>query len=246
MFGVMAVMLMGCRGPVNPSFDLSLREAADELDVMAENPVKLRRPVVVLAGWQDPNVGAPRVARMLREATGDERIISVAFFFDLTFERCRRKVLDAVREAFGDVEVDVVGVSMGGIVARYAALDEHDTPLRIARLFTISTPHRGARIAAVPFPDPRAGDMKRGSTLMEKLDAADRGYTIVPYVRLHDFMVGAHNASPPGDEVWWVNRPLLEPAHLFSYRDKRIIADIARQLRGEARYADPPPAALPR
>lgn len=243
--GVM-FFVTGCRAPVNPSFDLTMRDAIADTKRMAAAPVTLQRPVVVLAGWQDPGVGSASVAAKLRKMTGDDRIISVSFFFNMTFEACRIKTINHVREAFGDdVEVDVIGVSMGGIIARYAAMDQHDQPLRIKRLFTLSTPHRGARIAAVPFPDPRARDMKARSPFMQRLDAASRTYPIIPYVRLHDFMVGVHNASPLGDNPWWVSRPMLQPSHLFSFTDARLLADIARQLRGEEPFTHPPAAALP-
>ncbi len=64
-------------------------------------------------------------------------------------------VIDAVDQKFPSsdpevtTEVDVIGYSMGGLAARYAAMPAtavnlSKRRLQIGRLFTISSPHRGA------------------------------------------------------------------------------------------------------
>ena len=74
------------------------------------------------------------------------------------------------------VPVDVVGVSMGGLVARWAALapGRADTGdgrtagggctkrLNIVRLFTFSSPHRGAVMAETVHIDPAGAGHDRG------------------------------------------------------------------------------------
>lgn len=255
-----AVFLMGCAGigAENPSFDVSVSEAREALREMEAEPGRLERPVVVLAGLFDPGVASWNLARQLRSLTGDDRVISVAFPLAWSFDACRERAITSVEEAFPSedaawtTEVDVVGVSMGGLVARYAAMEpeEQDEParrLRIARLFTISTPHQGAALAAVPSLDSRQRAMRKDSDFLKELNDryTDTGYELYPYVRLGDRMVGPENAAPPGEVPWWVPARFLQPDHLTATLDPRIIADIARRLRGESPFTSEPREPLP-
>ncbi len=203
-----AAFLPGCSvgKQENPSFPLTVKQAKADLLWMREHPVTLQRPVVVLGGWGDV-MGLPPayLAEQLRQAVGDDRIISIGFGMCTTFDACRRRVLKRVGAAYpsDDVsqtqEVDVVGFSMGGIVARYAAStigdDGADHRLHMARLYTISTPHRGASMSKVVAPGSLARDMRPGSKFLERLDReqASQAYPILPYVRLSDTIVGANN-----------------------------------------------------
>ena len=228
----------------------------------------------------------------------------------------------------------MLGLSMGGLVARHAALPREDgRRLNVARLFTIATPHRGARLAdfrlsLLPVWDQKVLSMTTASPFLARLDAAERaawgdggadprhaaprvepldaplraedqatdhgaggddrladarlahfavagggaeeawtdapvddaaaegddgtatpaafrGYRIYPYVRLGDIVVGPENAAPAGQTPWWVHNPPLRSAHLAAAVDDRILADIARRLRGETPFAQDPPAPLP-
>jgi hypothetical protein len=61
----------------NPSFDLSVSRAKEELRQMRRQPVTLARPVVVIGGWGDVMGVAPAyIAEQLRKAIGDDRIIA--------------------------------------------------------------------------------------------------------------------------------------------------------------------------
>lgn len=287
--------LAGCSAddPLNPSFPLKLADAREELRAMAESPKPLKRPVVILSGIYDPGFLPWRMGNYLDElvSDGDERIVGVHFFWQGEFESAREHVIRAVDEAFPSddpewtTEVDVIAGSMGGLVARYAALPPRgsnddardDAPeqrlvdaringavtgqrnsprgrsnkpsrkLRIARLFTMSSPHRGARMAWVPVFDPRIRDMRRDSPFVAGLNAAlpHAPYELYCYVRLNDTTVGEENAAPPGQTAWWVQNIPLTSSHVSVYRDPRILADIARRLRGETPYTTDPPAPLP-
>ena len=102
-------------------------------------------------------------------------------------------------------------------------------------------------MAAFPTWNRLHRDLRHGSPFLMSLNdpAVEVDYPIYPYVRLGDQMVGAHNAAPPGQGVWWVaNRP-GEDAHMVATRDPRIKADIARRLRGEEPFTRSPPEPLP-
>jgi hypothetical protein len=138
---------------------------------------------------------------------------------------------------------------MGGLIARDAAISGDDgmPALHIARLFTISTPWRGAAMAGVPTLDERVVGMRPGSAFLARLDdeAPAAPYDVIAYVRLGDEIVGVGNAVPPSGVVHWVPNEPFEPAHLWAQRDDRILADIGRRLRGEAPFAMDPPEPLP-
>jgi pimeloyl-ACP methyl ester carboxylesterase len=168
----------------------------------------------------------------------------VSFFTCPDLAACRDRLLRAVEQAFpGEdltwtTEVDVVAQSMGGLVARYAALpppDGQGRRLRIARLFTISTPHRGARLACLPTLHPLHRSMRPDSPIVAALQAAlpQARYELYPYVGYHDLIVGREHAAPQGQTAWWVDTGPPGLAHLGAMLDPRIQADIARRLRGE-------------
>ncbi len=253
--------------PMNPSFTLTWAQAEQELHRMQENPVTLQRPVVVLNGWLDPGLASHKLVSELKDCGIDAKFVQVAFFGASDFEQCRQRLLDAVQEELckdgqkRTPRVDVVAFSMGGLVARYSALSAEQRAavfgedeitddgrrLRIVRLFTISTPHRGARMAGwVPW-DGLARAMRADSSMVAELNAVlpEQHYKLYPYVRLGDGIVGSVNAAPPGRYAWWVANPFLANAHLDAHKDPRIVTDIAARLRGEPPYATRPAAPLP-
>lgn len=252
------LLVVGCSAddPMNPSFPLRLEDAKAALREMRRDPRQLERPVVVLAGIHDPGVLAGSATTTLRRVTDEpDRVIKVSFFTASTFDDCRARVIEAVDAAFPNddpevtTEVDVVAISMGGLVARHAVQPEEGSPrrLRVRRLFTIATPHRGAKMAGVPTRDERILDMRAGSKFLSDLDtqASPEAPIVYPYVRLDDAVVGVDRSAPPGRNPWWVANIPLSLAHVGAGQDPRILADIARRLRGEEPYTLDPAAPLP-
>ena len=249
----------GCSAdePFNPSFALTYADAKAVLREMKLNPKPLQRPLIVVGGVHDPGFIAPGVVRKLQAVTScDDRIISVSFFGPglSTFEACGKHLVDAVEQAFPSDDpditgkVDVVGFSMGGLVARLAAgPNSPGKRLNISRLFTISSPHRGARLAGLPTADQRTIDMRPGSAFLADLDShlSEADYELLAYTRLGDMIVGPENASPPGMSPWWVANAPFSLAHLAASTDPRIIADIARRLRNEPPFTTTPASPLP-
>jgi hypothetical protein len=234
------------------------------------------------------------------------KIVTVSFMFCDTLDACRAKVIDAVERAWPSqsaqetVEVDVIGLSMGGVVGRYCAVDaipgaaagaafplartttasaamrsaattamttrsdvttrtttsraaSAGRRLRIARLFTISSPHLGSvQAAALPRVTQIQEDLRPGSVFLTRLAQEERdehdervAYEIVPYVRLGDGVVGPQYAAPAGQIAWWAPNMGVEAAHIGAMSDPRILADIMRRLRGEIPLTKAPPAPLP-
>lgn len=211
----------------------------------------LARPLVVLGGWRTPHWTCATLARRLAMQTdsGAGGALPVSFFTAHRIEDAAERAASAILERWpapegGRLEVDAVGISMGGIVGRLLAAmcagairspNGTAPPIRVVRLFTIGTPHRGARLARLIAPDPAARQMRAGSDFLRRLDEAlpASGLEVIPYARLHDGMVGARNASPPGMDPLWRRGPRLL-AHLTITRDEAFTRDIARRLKGEA------------
>lgn len=255
--------LTGCAGRdvQNPQFPLSVTDARDALRRMADERKPLARPVIVIGGYLDPGLAAQYVASRLKDATGDDRIYAFAAVGSDDFDDARRRFFAWLRTTVPDgldEHYDVVGVSMGGLIARYAAsglpelntdAEEDSQPGRLlmGRLFTISTPHRGAAMAGDESLHVLQRQMHAESEFLARLNAHEpmAGDTLVPYVRLNDAVVGVENAAPQGMYAWWLpNRP-LQASHTQSFSDPRILADIARRLRGEITFTLPNPQAPP-
>jgi len=259
----MVFSVAGCSAdrPLNPSFAITQRDARELLKEFKKNKQPYPRPLIVATGFLDPGIASLELASRLRGCTPDPgQVIEVSFFSVRTFDACRELLTRKVESRFPSddplqtVEVDVIGFSMGGLVARSAAVRcEEGVPgtavrkrLNIRRLFTISTPHLGAKMAGLPALDPRQRDMRAGSKFLCDLNegVASCGYELYPYVRLGDLMVGAENAAPPGRMAWWV-APGFSFAHNWAYKDPRIIADIVLRLRGQRPITTEPAAPLP-
>jgi hypothetical protein len=233
---------------------------------MRADPKPLERPLVVLSGYFDPGIAAAHLRKEFRHLTGDDRVIGVSFLFCGDFETCRQHVIAAVDKAFPNddptwtSEVDVVGVSMGrgswGATppsrrarARRPPAAGGDGCSRSARPTAGRRWRRCRRsadckstcgptpasCAASPTPRPHADAQGEPTGTSE----------LYPYVRLGDGIVGETNAAPHGRTPWWVPGEPFQTAHGMAAMDARIIADVARRLRGEAPLTSDPPEPLP-
>ncbi len=252
------VLLPACgytAGPKNELFEITRADARGEFARMRANPVELKRPVVILNGYRGPGYAVqPFLRRMAALTSADRRDWHAVNYTEVgSIERAAEIAANAVdaRWPSGDpdetIEVDVIGISMGGLVAREAALPPEargrgGKRLRIARLYTIGTPHRGATMAerlAIVNPGLQ---MTPGSAYLASLDEAlaEADYELIAYAQLNDTWVGDQNTAPPGhDPIWAPGTPIL--SHFRMTGNRLIVADIARRLRGESPLAEPSP-----
>lgn len=243
----------GCVGPANPSFDVPMPEAEQALRELAERPARLDRPLVILGGWADERKAVDAMTAAFVPLLGpDEQMLGVSFADCGSFEAAREKLLGSVAATFGaQTPVDVVAFSMGGLVARAAAKEHPDgRRLRLVRLFTISTPHRGAKLADVFGFGPLERGMRSNSQFLAGLNGAGAAasaleYELQSYVLRDDWVVGDVNAAPPGATPWWLPPQPWTDTHNAAFGDPRILADIALRLRHEPPLSHPPPAPLP-
>lgn len=256
-----ALAFIGCgTGPrtVNPTFDTSVEQAEELLREVAENPKRPDRPILLVGGYFDPTgVEIAGMRKQLEANFGEHNVHAVRYFAFSNFDRLAAELIQETDDAFGNgtqtdrtVTVDVVALSMGGLVSRHAALvgdAERGRTLDIRRLFTAGTPHRGAALATKVSPDALVRDMTPGSEFLQGLEDArpDADYELVSYVRLGDGIVGEANAAPPGQTPIWVDSMPWHRPHADALHDPRIQADIVLRLRGLLPLARQPQAPLP-
>ncbi|GJM18348.1 MAG: hypothetical protein DHS20C14_05610 [Phycisphaeraceae bacterium] len=214
-------------------------EAARLRRRLRRTPKPLDRPVIVISGYLDPGLYARVVARELRRLTSHTKTdFHVARFpLDGPIEPMGERVVEQMRTIAGDAPAsfDLVGLSMGGLVARHAAAVCAETDnLRVARAFTQGTPHLGSALAERIAPTEAARQMRPGSGFLRALDAElDRsGLDITAYQMDADTVIGDGNGAPTGRPGIRLPRRAGEP-HLHIMADPIAILDIARRLRGE-------------
>lgn len=219
---------------------------------MQAAPHALHHPLLIVGGMLDPGIASSWLRSRFSAITGDGRVVSVSLGECMSMDDCCEKIIRAVDAAYPSpggnqtAEVDVIGFSLGGVASRYASLPTAHRRLNIARLFTISSPMRGALAAQrLPLMHPLQRDLRPGSDVVNALNASKPTYPIYSYIRLGDTVVGQENAALEGTAVWWVPDAPMTAPHSGAYFDARILADIARRLRDETPLARSPASALP-
>jgi pimeloyl-ACP methyl ester carboxylesterase len=242
---------MADRRYLNPDFHLDDEPLEADFARMRADPRPLERPVVILGGWHSPGVANWGLAGRLTPSTSrrPEDFLSITY-------PTRLSLPSAAGAAFRLIEsrglrardIDLIGISMGGILARALAANTFALgDLKVRRVFTIASPHRGAKIAKVVIPDAAAWDMRPGSRFLTALNKCDLCHELHCYGALRDWWIGARNTAPPNLNPYWIDvAPGLGRlcTHFAINHEKRVMADIARRLRGEepvARRASQPP-----
>jgi hypothetical protein len=225
----------------NPNFHIDEAALERESARMRADLKPLTRPVVVLGGWHSPGVANWGVASVLLPHTSGkaEDFLSITYPLKVTLRSAAEAAIEAMRtRGFWERELDFVGISMGGVLARAIACGAfgHDEP-NVKRIFTIAAPHRGAKIASLAILDACAWDLRPGSRFMSDLNArSSNGLELVCYGALRDWWIGASNTAPPGMNPNWVDVPRgigRLCSHFAVNHDRRVLLDIARRLRGE-------------
>ncbi|CAG0999055.1 hypothetical protein PHYC_02752 [Phycisphaerales bacterium] len=233
----------------NPGFALTVGKALEAMRSARGKPVRLARPVVVLDGWHSPGVPAWGLSRRLCGLTSGrgEDFAWVTYPWAWSVDVAARHAMGVLeRGGLLGREVDLIGISMGGIVARALAsgvlgVGGPDS-VRAVRVFTLASPHRGARLAKYGYVDRASAQLRAGSDVLRRLDDAlpRRGYELTCYALLRDWLVGARQTAPMGMEPHWVDPQGFVQgrlSHFMSIYDARIQIDLARRLRGEEAFA---------
>lgn len=230
--------------PPNPAFPTHAQAQAT-LKLMEATPITPSHPILILGGYMDPGFAAASLEKAVRAGTSPSaEIVAVSFGDCTSFTQCRNRTLRAMAP-WKDREVDVIANSMGGLVARFSAMDAsqieecgrraatNDPPLRIHTLFTLSSPHLGAVMAEIGASSVLTLDMRQGSKFLACLDhaLATATYELVCYGRTNDSIVGMDRCAPEGHELRWVATPRFEFGHIGANKDPRILADMLAAIR---------------
>ena len=244
------------RPATNAPIAMSVPDARAALDATVHDRKPLARPLVICGGFLDVGIGPWLMRRTLARSL-DGPIVDVSFATCFSLESCRRRLVRHVDAELGKgddaaqtVEVDVIGQSLGGLIAMHAALDDPKLGrrVRIRRLYTICSPLQGATLAEIVRFDvfDMQRDLRPGSAMGARLARTPLDYELTSYARTRDKTVGEHHTGLPGRPPIWVDTPPDEDAHDGADFDPRILLDVTRRLRGETSIAATRPAPLPR
>lgn len=188
------------------------------------------RPIIVLHGYAMNRANFIVLAARLAKA-GLGPVLGFEYW---SLGRTRSAALklaeyvEEVRLATGAATVDLIGHSMGGVVARYyVKLLGGDG--KVANLITLGSPHAGTDISAIGVGAPTK-ELFFNSTMLQRLDAAPRPrhtrLTVI-WSRSDALVPGADSARVAGaDELRFDDL-----GHLTLLTDARVAAAIAERLR---------------
>ncbi|GJF18935.1 esterase/lipase family protein [Streptomyces flaveolus] len=137
----------------------------------AQLPGPTSPPVVLLHGFIDNRSVFLLLRRSLAQH-GRQQIESLNYS-PLTCDiRCAAELLgrhiEEICERTGSDRVDVVGHSLGGLIARYY-VQRLGGDLRVRTLVTLGTPHAGTRVVPLANAHPIVRQMRPGSAVIEEL-----------------------------------------------------------------------------
>jgi len=192
--------------------------------------VNPRNPVVLIHGIDDTEAIFNRLRPFLQaQGWAVHSFNLVPNNGDAGLEELARQTRAYIERTFHFGQaVDVIGFSMGGLVARYY-VQRLAEPDRIERLITISAPHRGSWTAFLRG-NTGARQMRPGSSFLRKLDSDKQMLNKVRFATIWsplDLMIVPANSSviPEARSV-----PVTVVAHPLMIRDRRVLRQVERAL----------------
>ncbi|MFE2040142.1 esterase/lipase family protein [Streptomyces sp. NPDC059477] len=134
-------------------------------------PTEAKPPVVLLHGFIDNRSVFVLLRRYLAQH-GRQRVVSLNYSpltCDIrTAAELLGRHIEGICERTGSDRVDIVGHSLGGLIARYYA-QRLGGDARVRTLVTLGTPHSGTRVAPLADAHPIVRQMRPGSEVIEEL-----------------------------------------------------------------------------
>ena len=181
-----------------------------------------KRPIFLVHGlWNNPKL----FTKLIEKIKGDDFQLfrpHLPHKFGKTSLRQLARDLDSKIEEFvgPEIEIDIVGFSMGGLISRIW-LQNHHGYLRTKRFFSIGTPHFGTYTAQMipSFFMPGISEMKRGSSLLSQLN---NDLTLLEKVECISFFTKWDLMSFPG---WQAKLSIGDSYHLPVLTHKELITN---------------------
>lgn len=143
--------------------------------------------------------------------------------------------IEQVCEESGHARVDIVGHSLGGLIARYYVQclggDAH-----VRTLVTLGTPHSGTRAVPALAPHPLARQMRPGSSVLEELAGPARGCRtrfVAFWSDLDQLMIPVESARLEHPDLHTRNVRVRGIGHLALPVHGSVAAEIRQALSGE-------------
>ncbi|MET9440030.1 alpha/beta fold hydrolase [Streptomyces sp. NPDC006610] len=134
-------------------------------------PTRTRPPVVLLHGFIDNRSVFLLLRRSLAQ-DGHQHVESLNYSpltCDIrTAARLLGRHVEEICERTGSDRVDIVGHSLGGLIARYY-VQRLAGDTRVRTVVTLGTPHSGTRVVPLADAHPIVRQMRPGSSLLEEL-----------------------------------------------------------------------------
>lgn len=267
----------------NPAIRVSPAQVRDELTRLRAQRAELARPLLILNGYRGFSGLAYSVRDLLVGLTSRRRqdIVVVSYATLGSVPSMTSRILDRARRAWGidahaseSPEIDILGISMGGVLARWVsasassrreiasrvpvllggkqALAQASTKLRLdaAHIYTFASPHRGAILADSIAPDPAAKLLRTDSpwlAALHDLDATRTGQA--RRTRVVPYTMLRDGLVGARQTAPLGMDPIWMPgprwaSHFLAARSEVFLIDVARRLRGETPLL-PPEAANP-
>lgn len=189
-----------------------------------------RNPVILLHGFAMNRTQWLWMARGLRKR-GHGPMYGMNYFSLTRVDRAARRLqrfVEQVKAREGELAVDIVAHSMGGLVARYY-LERLDGAKHVERLITIGTPHRGTRLGWLGWALPAARDLLGSSALLTDLGPVRPGAKYTSIWSRADAVIQPPESSsiaPAGtDEIF------TDLGHLTLTLSPRVVEIIDARLR---------------
>lgn len=207
-----------------------ITQAHERLQQLSREPVRLKRPVVMLPGY-DSSVDAMRVLRQTLYrcfSDGKERLLEI----DLRHDEPLQELAERVRLALPDEPVDFIGHSLGGLVGVLSVRPQDEGTC----VFALATPFYGSRLATVArwlrFRFARTlRDLSRNSDGTRAVRQQAVQTEALMAIRLSGDPM---SSEPPGPEGLCLSAPLLlgpTRRHRAVHADPRVIVEIVQRLR---------------
>jgi len=191
------------------------------------------RPIIVLHGYAMNRANfVPLALRLARAGLGP--IFGFEYWTLGRVAAGARQLgwfVDEVRAATGAATVDLVGHSMGGVVARYYVQLAGGDPA-VSHLVTLGSPHAGTDVSAIGIGHP-ARELLLGSKLVTRLAAApppQHARVTAIWSRADALVPGLRQPAPAGAEVVMFD----DLGHVTLLGSRRVAAEVIRRLAGTA------------
>ncbi|KAA0935495.1 lipase family alpha/beta hydrolase [Streptomyces apricus] len=157
--------------PAGRAANSTASSAADGIADAARLPCPNRPPVVLLHGFIDNRSVFVLLRRSLAQH-GRQQIESLNYSpltCDIrTAAELLGRHIEEICERTGRQEVDIVGHSLGGLIARYY-VQRLGGDVRVRTLVTLGTPHAGTRVVPLANAHPIVRQMRPGSGVLREL-----------------------------------------------------------------------------